>query len=216
MNKNKKTNNKVNKKKVTDILNILDVLYPYDHTCFLHYSKPWQLLIATILSAQCTDERVNSVTAVLFEKYPDLADFAFADYSALAKDIHSTGFFRTKARNIIESAKILLADYHGQLPSDIEALTSLPGVGRKTANVVRGHIFNIPSIVVDTHVKRVSHRLGLTSSLDPEKAEYELMKILPKSHWIAYNQQVITHGRKICSSRNPKCALCPLVVRCVF
>ena len=210
----KKKKKKVNKKTLSQILYTLDTLYPFDYTCFLNYEEPWQLLISTILSAQCTDDRVNQVTKVLFKKYPTLIDFAQADHDTLSKDIHSTGFFRMKAKNIIESANLLLTLHHGQLPSDIEALTSLPGVGRKTANVVRGHIFRIPSIVVDTHVKRVSFKLGLTDYTDPGKIEFELMTILPESHWISYNQQIITHGRKVCTARNPKCKECALAQWC--
>lgn len=205
----------MNKKTIKKILTVLDELYPFNYTCFLHYQKPYELLIATILSAQCTDERVNQVTAVLFEKYKSLADFAQADLDTLSDDIRSTGFFRMKAKHIIGSTQILLEDYQGELPSDINALTLLPGVGRKTANVVRGHIFRIPSIVVDTHVKRVSYRLGLTKSQDPTKAEFELMKMLPKDNWIPYNQQIISHGRKICVARNPKCDECPLTGLCL-
>ena len=199
---------------IMGILDTLDELYPFDFKCFLEYEEPWQLLIATILSAQCTDERVNQVTKVLFKKYPSLTDFAGANHDTLAKDIHSTGFFRTKSKNIIESASLLLTQHKGQLPSDIKALTALPGVGRKTANVVRGHIFRIPSIVVDTHVKRVSNKLGLTSHSDPEKIEFELMEILPESHWIQFNQQVISHGRKVCIARRPQCAICGLSKFC--
>ena len=203
-----------NPKTVTRILKILDELYPWDGTCFLHYTTPWQLLFATILSAQCTDDRVNQVTPMLYEKYPSLESFANADLSELEEVIRSTGFFRAKARHLQESARKLIAEYDGQLPSDIEALTSLSGVGRKTANVVRGHIFNIPSVVVDTHVKRVSRRLGLTNHTCPVKIEYELMKKLPKSHWIRCNQQLITHGRKVCMARSPRCSECKLQDTC--
>jgi len=203
------------KQKVTKILKILDELYPFDSTCFLDYQKPWQLLMATILSAQCTDARVNLVTADLFPKYPTLQDLANANYYELCEDIRSTGFFRTKAQHLIQSAELLLSNHNGELPSDIEALTILPGVGRKTANVVRGHIFGIPSITVDTHVKRISFKLGLTKHTDPEKIEFELMEVLPKPHWIAYNQQIITHGRQICTARSPKCGECPLASLCL-
>ena len=198
------------------ILFTLDELYPHDGTCFLHYSpaKPWQLLFATILSAQCTDDRVNQVTALLFEKYPSLESFAICDISELEKAIHSTGFFRAKARHLQISAQILLNDFGGELPQDIETLTSLSGVGRKTANVVRGHIFKIPGIVVDTHVKRISGKLGLTTNTDPTKIEFDLIEILPKKHWIRFNQQVITHGRQICVARCPKCAVCQLKKDC--
>jgi len=204
----------LNKKTIKTILQILDELYPFDSKCFLNYEKPWQLLIATILSAQCTDNRVNQVTEVLFKKYPNLEDFANADHSELSGDIRSTGFYVVKSRHIIGTAKKLLEDYGGELPSEIEALTGLPGVGRKTANVTRGHIFKIPSVVVDTHVKRVSYKLGITKHKDPVKIEYELMEVLPKSHWIAYNQQIITHGRRVCTARSPKCEVCKLAPHC--
>ncbi|MCL2420788.1 MAG: endonuclease III [Defluviitaleaceae bacterium] len=204
----------MNKKHIPQILHTLDKLYPFDYTCFLHYEKPWQLLFATIMSAQCTDDRVNQVTAQLFPKYPALVDFARADFDTLSEDIRSTGFFRMKAKHIIESANMLLTLHNGQLPSDIESLTALPGVGRKTANVVRGHIFRIPSIVVDTHVKRVSGKLGITKYTDPEKIEFELMTVLPEAHWIPYNQQIITHGRKVCIARRPQCQACALSQWC--
>jgi len=204
----------MDKKIVNSILDTLDELYPFDFKCFLNYEEPWQLLFATMLSAQCTDDRVNQVTKELFPKYPGLEDFTKADFDVLSEDIRSTGFFRMKAKHIIESANILADKYNGQLPPDIESLTALPGVGRKTANVVRGHIFRIPSIVVDTHVKRVSGKLGLTSYKDPEKIEFELMTILPESHWIAYNQQIITHGRRICIARRPQCSKCRLSSYC--
>jgi len=203
------------KTKALRILKTLDKLYPYDGICFLNYETPWQLLFATILSAQCTDERVNQVTAKLFVNYPTLEAFASANISDLEKAVHQTGFFRAKARHLQTSAMKLLADHAGELPSDIESLTALSGVGRKTANVVRGHIFKIPSIVVDTHVRRVSNRLGLSANKDPEKIEFDLMEILPKKHWIPYNQQVITHGRQICASRNPKCNECELRKECI-
>jgi len=198
------------------ILSTLDELYPHDGICFLHYdpAKPWQLLFATILSAQCTDDRVNQVTAILFKEYPTLESFATANLPDLEKAIHSTGFFRAKAKHLHISAQLLLKHFGGELPQDIETLTSLSGVGRKTANVVRGHIFNIPGIVVDTHVKRISGKLGLTTNTDPTKIEFDLMDILPKTHWIRFNQQVITHGRQVCIARNPKCAHCQLKKDC--
>jgi len=203
-----------NPEAITKILEILDDMYPWDGRCFLNYETPWQLLFATILSAQCTDDRVNIVTAVLYKKYPTLESIANAKLPALEKVIHSTGFFRAKARHLQYSARKLLDEHNGQLPSDIEALTSLSGVGRKTANVVRGHIFNIPSIVVDTHVMRVSRRLGLTNHKDPVKIEFELMEKLPKTHWIRCNQQLITHGRKVCMARSPRCGECRLKNEC--
>jgi len=201
-------------KNPTNILEILESLYPYDGRCFLNYETPWQLLFATILSAQCTDDRVNLVTADLFKNYPSLEAFAAVEISALEKAIHSTGFFRAKAKHLQESARKILSEYGGEVPSAIESLTSLSGVGRKTANVVRGHIFGIPSIVVDTHVMRVSYRLGLTAQKDPVKIEFELMEILPESYWIRYNQQIITHGRKVCSARSPRCSVCELRLEC--
>ena len=209
-----KVSNKKLKSKAELIIKILDELYPFDFKCFLDFETPWQLLFATILSAQCTDERVNSVTSILFKKYLTLKDFAAADFDELCSVIRPAGFFRMKAKHIIGSADILLTKYNGEVPSDIEELTTLPGVGRKTANVVRGHIFRIPSITVDTHVSRVSKRLGLTVSSDPVKAEFELMEILPESHWIAYNQQVISHGRAVCKARSPKCGECMLFEYC--
>ena len=197
-----------------EILRVLDMSYPFDGVCFLNYSEPWQLLFATILSAQCTDNMVNKVTALLFKDFPGLEDFASCDITALEDAVRPTGFYRTKAANLKMAAKKLLEDFGGILPSDIESLTSLAGVGRKTANVVRGHIFGIPSIVVDTHVKRVSFRLSLTKEKDPVKIEYELMENLPQERWIAYNQQVISHGRKICASQRPKCGVCELRSLC--
>ena len=196
------------------ILEILDNLYPWDGRCFLNYETPWQLLFATILSAQCTDDRVNMVTPLLYKKYPSLESIAGANLPTLEKIVHSTGFYRAKARYLQESARKLLDEHSGRLPSDIEALTNLSGVGRKTANVVRGHIFGIPSVVVDTHVMRVSRRLGLTSHKDPVKIEFELMEKLPKTHWIRCNQQLITHGRKVCTARSPRCEECKLQSEC--
>ena len=193
--------------KVTEILN---KEYGTNLHTYLHYEEPWQLLFATILSAQCTDDRVNMVTKELFKKYPDVKSFADADLDELMKDIFSTGFYRNKATNIIACAKMLLEKYDGEVPSDIDLLTALPGVGRKTANVVRGNVYNEPSIVVDTHVKRVSKLLGLTENDDPVKVEFDLMKVLPKEQWILFNIQVIAHGRKVCIARRPKCSECVL------
>jgi len=198
----------VEKEKVSIILERLDMQYPTNNKCYLNYSAPYELLIATILSAQCTDDRVNIVTENLFKKYPTIEDFAEADFAEMENDIRSTGFFRNKTKSIILSMRMLLENYNGLLPQDIKELTKLPGVGRKTANVVRSHIFNLPSIVVDTHVKRISLRLGLTKNINPTKIEFDLMKILPKTHWIRYNTQVIAHGRAICKAPKPKCQIC--------
>ena len=194
--------------RVRSILDALDREYGTDYRCYLNYETPWKLLIAVILSAQCTDARVNLVTADLFKKYGSLEKFAAADLKELEQDIHSTGFYHTKAKNIIACCKALLKEYGGQVPSDIKDLTGLAGVGRKTANVIRGNIYHIPSIVVDTHVKRISRKLGLAVSEDPEKIEYELMEVLPRDHWILWNIHIITLGRTICTARKPKCEEC--------
>ena len=198
------------------IIRALNQEYSTEYRCYLHYETPWQLLIATILSAQCTDERVNQVTKELFRKYKRLEDFANASQEELERDIHSTGFYRNKAKNIIACTKKLVEEYNGVVPNDIELLTKLAGVGRKTANVIRGNIYKEPSIVVDTHVKRISRRLGFTGEEDPVKIEYDLMELLPKEQWILYNIQIITHGRSICTARNPKCGICFLKNDCNY
>jgi endonuclease-3 len=198
------------------IIAALNREYTTEHKIFLNHETPWQLLIATILSAQCTDDRVNIVTKDLFQKYPSIQALAEARQEELEKDIHSTGFYKNKAKNIIACAKALVEQYNGEVPSDIDALTNLAGVGRKTANVVRGNIFHEPSIVVDTHVKRISNRLGFTKEDDPVKIEFDLMKLLPKEQWIAYNIQIITLGRTICTARKPKCEECFLKEECIY
>lgn len=195
-------------KRTDEILKRLDEAYGREYICYLNHESPWQLLIAVILSAQCTDARVNIVTKDLFVKYDTLEKFAYANVEELEVDIKSTGFYHNKAKNIIACAKKLVEEYHSELPRTLEELTGLAGVGRKTANVIRGNIYNEPSIVVDTHVKRISKRLGFTKNEDPEKIEYDLMKVLPKEHWILYNIQIITMGRSICLARSPKCAEC--------
>lgn len=199
--------------KIDGILALLDENYG-PVKCYLNHETPWQLLIATMLSAQCTDDRVNMVTSNLFQKYKSVEDFAEASLVELEETIHSTGFYHNKAKNIIACAQKLLVEYSGEVPDDIDALTSLPGVGRKTANVVRGNIFAIPSVVVDTHVKRVSLMLGLTKNQDPVKIEFDLMKVLPEDHWISYNTQIIAHGRKVCIARRPQCTNCFLYPYC--
>ena len=195
-------------KRTKEILNRLDKAYGTEPICYLNHETPWQLLIAVILSAQCTDARVNIVTKDLFRKYDTLEKFANADLAKLEQDIHSTGFYHNKAKNIIACAKKLVEEYNGEVPETLEELTGLAGVGRKTANVIRGNIYNDPSIVVDTHVKRISKRLGFTKEDDPVKVEFDLMKALPKDHWILYNLQIITFGRNICFARGPKCPEC--------
>ena len=201
-------------KRTKEILDRLDKEYGTEYICYLNHENPWQLLIAVILSAQCTDARVNIVTKDLFQKYDSLEKFANADLEELEQDIKPTGFYHNKAKNIIACAKRLVYEFGGEVPSSLEDLTSLAGVGRKTANVIRGNIYHEPSIVVDTHVKRISRRLGFTKETDPEKIEYELMKVLPKEHWILYNIQIISFGRNICFARSPKCENCFLQDLC--
>lgn len=201
-------------KRTKEILALLDEKYTREYKCYLNYENPGQLLIATMLSAQCTDARVNVVTKDLFQKYDTMEKFAQADLRELEHDIKPTGFYHNKAKNIIGCAQRLVNEYGGEVPSDLEALVSLPGVGRKTANVIRGNIFHEPSVVVDTHVKRISRRLGLTREEDPVKIEKDLMKVLPREHWILYNIQIITFGRQICFARSPKCEECFLTKYC--
>ena len=201
-------------KRTKEILDRLDEAYGREYRCYLNHETDWQLLIAVILSAQCTDARVNIVTKDLFQKYDTLEKFAAADLKELEQDIHSTGFYHNKAKNIIGCARRLLTEYGGQVPRELEELLTLDGVGRKTANVIRGNVYNDPSIVVDTHVKRISLRLGFTKEEDPVKVEFDLMKELPKDHWILYNIQIITFGRSICIARSPKCSECFLCDLC--
>ena len=201
-------------KRTKEILDKLDEVYTTEYKCYLNHENPGQLLIATMLSAQCTDARVNIVTKDLFKKYPDMQAFAHADLKELEQDIKPTGFYHNKAKNIIGCAQMVCEKYGGEVPSTLEELTLLPGVGRKTANVIRGNIFHEPSVVVDTHVKRISKRLGFTKEEDTEKIEMDLMKVLPKEHWILYNIQIITFGRQICFARSPKCEECFLTDYC--
>ena len=194
--------------RIRKILAALDREYGTEYRCYLNHETPWQLLIAVIMSAQCTDARVNIVTADLFRKYDTLEKFVNADLKELEQDIHSTGFYHMKAKNIIACCRDLVDKHGGEVPRTIEELTALAGVGRKTANVIRGNIYNEPSIVVDTHVKRISRKLGLTKSEDPVKIEQDLMKALPRDHWILWNIHIITLGRSICIARRPKCGEC--------
>lgn len=202
------------KQKAIEILDLLDENYGTTFVCYLDHENPLQLLIATMLSAQCTDARVNIVTKSLFAKYQTVEEFAQADLIELEKEIHSTGFYHNKAKNIIACTKALVANYNGQVPRELEELTSLAGVGRKTANVIRGNIFHEPSVVVDTHVLRISKKLGLTKETDPVKVEFVLMKILPKDRWILYNIHIIRLGREICVARSPRCSGCFLKEKC--
>lgn len=201
-------------KRTLEIIEIFKKMYSDKVVCYLDHENAWQLLVATILSAQCTDARVNIVTKDLFVKYGSLSDLADADQKELEQDIRQTGFYHNKAKNIIGCARMIVTEYGGEVPSDIEDLTRLPGVGRKTANVIRGNIYGIPSIVVDTHVKRISGRLGLTKETDPEKIEYDLMKVIPKEYWILINIWLITFGRQLCKAQSPKCQECPLAGYC--
>lgn len=202
------------KERLDRILIELDKLYP-NATCALHHKNAWQLLVATILSAQCTDERVNKVTPGLFKKYPTVAAMAAASQDELAQDIRSTGFFNNKARSLIGAARKLMDVYKGEVPRTLEELLEVPGAARKTSNVVLGTAFGIASgIVVDTHVQRITHRLDLTKKEDPVKIEQDLIKILPQSRWILFSHQVIHFGRGICVARKPKCGECPLDPLC--
>lgn len=189
------------------ILALLDRHYPAAG-CSLDFSTPLELLVATILSAQCTDERVNKVTPALFAKYPGAAAYAAAEPAVLEQEIRSTGFFRNKAANIIGAAGRIVARHGGDVPRTIEELTALPGVGRKTANVILGNAFGIPGIVVDTHVGRIAARLGLTAAADPVKIEFELMPLIPRERWVRFSHQLIAHGRAICRAPRPLCAAC--------
>lgn len=202
------------KKRTKEILEILDEQFGTEYKCYLNYETPWHLLAATMLSAQCTDARVNIVTADLFQKYTSPKDFAEANLRELEQDIRPTGFYHNKAKNLIACMKDIHERFHDEVPSSLDELISLAGVGRKTANVIRGNIYHEPSVVVDTHVKRISRRLGLTLNEDPEKIEFDLMKELPKDHWILYNIQIIQFGRTICTARSPKCKECSLQKYC--
>jgi len=188
--------------------------YP-EATCALHFSSPPELLVATILSAQCTDERVNQVTPGLFRKYPTAADYAAAPLDELKQDIRSTGFFNSKAKTIQACCRALAARHGGEVPRELDPLVDLPGIGRKTANVVLGTAYGFPSgVVVDTHVGRIARRLGMTDQKDPEKVEADLMAQLPRKEWIDFGHRMIHHGRRVCTARKPKCDECPLADIC--
>ena len=188
--------------------------YPTAH-CELNFSNPLELLVATILSAQCTDKRVNIVTESLFKKYRSAADFAKADLSELEQDIKTTGFYRNKAKSIKAAAQSIVEEHGGKVPRTMEELIELGGVGRKTANVVLGNAFNINlGVVVDTHVARLSYRLGLTNDADPVKIEQVLMKLVPQEQWTLFSHLLIWHGRRRCYARNPDCANCEVLKLC--
>ena len=200
--------------RIAGILTGLDHMYP-DATCALLHRNPWELLVATILSAQCTDKRVNEVTPGLFAKYPTPRDFAAVKPEVLAADIRSTGFFNNKAKSIVGAAQRVLNEFGGQVPRTIEEMLTIPGAARKTANVVLGTAYGIASgVVVDTHVSRISQRLDLTKNTDPVKIEQDLVKIIPKERWILFSHQLILHGRALCTARSPQCEACELNPLC--
>lgn len=201
-------------KRVAAILGKLDEAYPAA-TCALKHENPFQLLISTILSAQCTDERVNQVTQTLFPKYPTARHFAYANPKELEQDIRPTGFFRNKTKSIIGASKKIVEEFGGKVPQTMEEMLNLPGVARKTANVVLGTAFGIASgIVVDTHVQRLAGRLELSANTDPKKIEQDLMQIIPQDKWILFSHQLIWHGRRVCQARKPRCAQCNLERLC--
>jgi endonuclease-3 len=204
---------KIAKERVKKILRILRTTYP-DVKTALRHENPMELLVATILSAQCTDERVNLVTRTLFKKLKTARDFADVSLSELEEMIRPTGFYRNKAKSIKACCEALVKKHGGKVPDNMEDLVQLPGIGRKTANVILGSAFGIPGIVVDTHVKRVSQRIGLTTEGDPVKIEFDLMPLIPKKEWTAFSHQMIWHGRALCNARKPRCSECPLLDLC--
>jgi endonuclease III len=201
--------------KIEKILILLDELYP-GAICSLGFRNPLELLVATVLSAQCTDERVNQVTPGLFRKYPTARAYAQATLEELENDIRSTGFYHNKAKSIKAACRILDERFNGNIPADLDALVQLPGIGRKTANVILGNAYQIPGIVVDTHVSRVTQRLGLTLQKDPDKIEQDLMVLIPRERWITFSHQLIQHGRQLCQARKPKTEVCPLRSHCDY
>ncbi len=201
------------KERAQAIYRILTKRYP-NVRCELDFKNPLQLLIATVLSAQCTDKRVNAVTPALFKRYKKVGDFAGADLRELQGIIKSTGFYRAKAKNIKGLATKILSEYNGKVPDKLEELIKLPGVGRKTANVVLGHAFDTPGITVDTHFGRLSRRFGWTKETDPVKVEFEVMELIPRKEWTNLSQRMIWHGRRICHARKPACGACPLAELC--
>jgi endonuclease-3 len=201
------------RRRALDIYNVLDEAYP-GSVIALHYETPFQLLIATILAAQCPDARVNTVTPPLFARYPGPQAFLDAPVEEIERAIFSTGFYRNKARAIRNTCTALMERFGGEVPRTMEELVSLPGVGRKTANVILGHCFSVPGMIVDTHVKRISNLLGLAHSADPEKIEGELMDVLPPETWVHFSHLLAEHGRAICVARRPRCGHCPVLHLC--
>ncbi|MBL7013667.1 MAG: endonuclease III [Candidatus Marinimicrobia bacterium] len=200
-------------RRALDVLSILEQTYP-DAKCSLHYTSTHELLIATILSAQCTDKRVNQVTPALFEKYPTIESFARSDINELSKDIHSCGYHNQKSKSIQGSALTILNEYQGDVPNSMEDLVSLPGVGRKTANCVLGECFNVPSMVIDTHMVRIMNLLKFVQSKDPKIIELELMVLFPEEKWIKLTHLIIDHGRAVCIARRPQCHTCGIAPFC--
>ena len=203
------------KKKAKQIRKILQKEYPAAK-CSLMFTNPLELLIATILSAQCTDERVNIVTRDLFRKYKTAKDYAEAELAELERDIRSTGFYRNKAKNIKNCCREIVGKHGGKVPGNMDELVQLAGIGRKTANVVLGNAYGIPGVVVDTHVSRISQRLGLTENTDAVKIEFDLMKLFSRDNWTLVSHQFVDHGRKVCIARKPLCPECPLLEYCGF
>jgi endonuclease-3 len=202
------------KDRIEDIIHILRKAYPRSHTA-LHFETPLQILVATILSAQCTDEKVNEITPFLFHKYPAASDFAQADPLVLEKEIRPTGFFRNKTKSIINASKKIVEDFHGVVPDKMEDLITLPGVARKTANIVLSSAYKkADGIAVDTHVKRLSQRLGLSREKNPDKIERDLMNLVPKKYWLDFNYILVNHGRKVCQARKPNCPECAVKDLC--
>jgi endonuclease III len=201
-------------KRIAELLRRLEAAYP-NAKCALHHRNAWELLVATILSAQCTDARVNMVTPELFRKFPSPEAFAEASLPAIEEEIRSTGFYHNKAKSISGAAKKVVSEFGGKVPETMEALLTLPGVARKTANVVLGVAFKkAEGVVVDTHVLRLSYRLGLTRETDPKKVEEDLMRIIPRERWISFSHEMIHHGRQICIARKPRCVECTLETLC--
>lgn len=203
------------KTRAIKIVELLEVMYP-EAVCSLEYSDPLQLMVSTQLAAQCTDARVNIVTKELFKKYQNVYDFANANQEELEQEIKSTGFYHNKAKNIIAACKMIISDFDGMVPSNMENLLKLPGVGRKTANLLLNDCFGTPGVVVDTHAKRLSNRMGLTLFEDPEKIEYDLMKVIPKEKWGSFCHQLVYHGRALCNARKPMCGDCNILPFCKF
>ncbi len=201
--------------KIGPILKLLDQHYPDVHVT-LDFANPLELLVATVLSAQCTDVKVNQVTPAVFKKYPSAAAYAGASLAELEAAVHPTGFYHQKAKSIKNICQALVAEYGGQVPRTLEELVALPGIGRKTANVILGNAFGIPGLVVDTHCGRVSQRLGLTRQKDPVKIEFDLMPLVPPERWTKFSLQLIWHGRAICTAKNPRCPQCPLLPHCDY